>query len=158
MHELDILYDTCKTLTYELEDANEKIKRAGGKLTGGDLSTLDTITHSLKSVLTSIAMKEAENNGMNRSSERRSNNRNSYDGDNSYENGNSNDRSYDNYGNEISNARGRTGNVRRDSMGRYSRDEAEDDLMEKLREYMHETDDPTKKQEIKRFMKKLGEM
>ena len=58
----------------------------------------------------------------------------------------------------MSNARGRTGNVRRDDMGRYSRDEAEDELMDKLQEYMQLTDEPEKKQEIKRFMKKLGEM
>lgn len=67
-------------------------------------------------------------------------------------------RSYDNDMRGMSNARGRMGNVRRDDMGRYSRDEAEDDLMGKLHEYMNMVDEPEKKQEIKRFMKKLGEM
>lgn len=67
-------------------------------------------------------------------------------------------RSYDGNMGGMSNARGRMGNVRRDDMGRYSRDEAEDDLMGKLHEYMNMVDEPEKKQEIKRFMKKLGEM
>lgn len=67
-------------------------------------------------------------------------------------------RSYDGDMRGMSNARGRIGNVRRDDMGRYSRDEAEDELMDKLQEYMQLTDEPEKKQEIKRFMKKLGEM
>ena len=66
---------------------------------------------------------------------------------------------YPRYGyDDASMARGRTGNVRRDTMGRFSRDEAEDDLMGKLHEYMNMVDEPEKKQEIKRFMKKLGEM
>lgn len=136
------MHGLCNYTDRELEKMERKVE------TTGDLSEREIeYAKNLAKLKMALLTNEAMENDKNYSH-----------GDNSYENGNSNDRSYDNYGNEISNARGRTGNVRRDSMGRYSRDEAEDDLMEKLREYMHETDDPTKKQEIKRFMKKLGEM
>lgn len=40
---------------------------------------------------------------------------------------------------------------------RYSRDKVEDDLMEHLKSYMHDTDDPNKKQEIRHFMRRLEE-
>lgn len=43
----------------------------------------------------------------------------------------------------------------RDSMGRYSRSAANDELMDSLRDFMRDTNDPEKKQEIKRFMRKL---
>lgn len=56
----------------------------------------------------------------------------------------------------MSNARGRTGNVRRDSMGRYSRVEAEDAMMEALEDYMETVTDPNKKREVERFMDKMG--
>ncbi|MBR1750869.1 MAG: hypothetical protein IJ740_08325 [Ruminococcus sp.] len=60
------------------------------------------------------------------------------------------------YNRGMSNARGRTGNVRRDSMGRYSRDEAEDEMMEAMEDYLKVATDPAKKAEIERFMKKMG--
>lgn len=142
MHELDTLYDICETLNRELEEANEKIRKAGGKLSAGDLEVIDKLTHAIKSVKTTIAMIEA-------------------DGDYS--------RDYDGMGNNMnrrsmdsrtmrgrSNARGRTGNVRRDSMGRYSRAEAEDAMMEALEDYMETVTDPNKKREVERFMDKMG--
>ena len=52
-------------------------------------------------------------------------------------------------------ARGRTGNVRRDSMGRYSRDDAEDAMIDALEEYMETVSDPMKKKEAERFLAKV---
>lgn len=142
MHELDTLYDVCETLNRELEESNEKIRKAGGKLSAGDLEVVDKLTHAIKSVKTTIAMIEN-------------------DGDYS--------RDYDGMGNSMnrrsmdnrtmrgrSNARGRTGNVRRDSMGRYSRAEAEDAMMDALEDYMETVNDPNKKREVERFMEKMG--
>lgn len=156
MHELDTLYDICEMLNRELDEYSDKVRKAGGKLSAGDLEVIDKLTHAIKSAKTTIAMIEREDEY-------------SYDG-RSYENGRGGNRgggnrgggssrgnSYEGMGG-MSNARGRMGGVRRDSMGRFSRDEAEDDLMDKLQEYMQLTDEPEKKQEIKRFMKKLGEM
>lgn len=65
-------------------------------------------------------------------------------------------RSYDGYMGGMSNARGRTGNVRRDNIGRYSRAEAEDAMMDALEDYMETVTDPNKKREVERFMDKMG--
>ena len=60
MDYLKDLHETCETLSRELGEANEKIKRAGGKMSSGDLEYLDRLTHAIKSVKTTIAMMEAE--------------------------------------------------------------------------------------------------
>ena len=57
---LDTLYDLCDTVSKELETANEKINSAGGELSAGDLEYLDKLTHTMKSLKTTIAMIEAE--------------------------------------------------------------------------------------------------
>jgi hypothetical protein len=122
MHELDNLYEICETLDRELTEANEKIRQAGGKLSAGDLEVIDKITHSIKSVKTTISMLEE---GYPRSASR------DYYDDMSMRNGRNMDgRSYG-YDHGMSNARG--ANARRDSMGRYSRgDETEEELLDKL--------------------------
>jgi hypothetical protein len=122
MHELDNLYEICETLDRELTEANEKIRQAGGKLSAGDLEVIDKITHSIKSVKTTISMLEE---GYPRSASR------DYYDDMSMRNGRNMDgRSYG-YDRGMSTARG--ANARRDSMGRYSRgDETEEELLDKL--------------------------
>lgn len=63
MDYLKELHETCETLSRELGEANEKIKKGGGKLSSGDLEYLDRLTHAIKSVKTTIAMMEAEDEG-----------------------------------------------------------------------------------------------
>lgn len=92
---IEELYDLCETLEKDLAKTNEKLRKSGGELSGADLEYVDKLTHSLKSIKTTIAMMEAEEDGY---SER---GRRSYRGD-SYNRG-----SY---------AR------KRDSMGRYTRE------------------------------------
>ena len=92
---IEELYDLCETLEKDLAKTNEKLRKSGGELSGADLEYVDKLTHSLKSIKTTIAMIEAEEDGY---SER---GRRSYRGD-SYNRG-----SY---------AR------KRDSMGRYTRE------------------------------------
>ena len=119
MHELDNLYEICETLDRELTEANEKIRQAGGKLSAGDLEVIDKITHSIKSVKTTISMLEE---GYPRSASR------DYYDDMSRDGRSMDGRSYDR---GMSAARG--ANARRDSMGRYSRgDETEEELLDKL--------------------------
>lgn len=143
MHELDTLYDVCETLNRELEESNEKIRKAGGKMSAGDLEVVDKLTHAIKSVKTTIAMIEAEGDYSR-----------DYD---SMDVNSMNRRSMDSRTMRgRSNARGRTGNVRRDSMGRYSRAEAEDAMMDALEDYMENVTDPNKKREVERFMDKMG--
>ena len=57
---LETLYDLCETVSKELETANEKIKTAGGEVSGGDIEFLDRLTHIMKSLKTTIAMMESE--------------------------------------------------------------------------------------------------
>ena len=54
------LHELCETITRELDDANEKIRKAGGKLSAGDVDYIDKLTHALKSIKTTVAMMEAE--------------------------------------------------------------------------------------------------
>jgi hypothetical protein len=121
--EYETLEQLCKTVSNELNVANDKIRAAGGKLTQGDVQYLDQLTHMMKSIKTTMAMLEAEKGGSNRGSYDRS-----YEGRGSYEGGaygyESNryvgpqetmEGSYD----EGSYARGRGRGARRDSMGRY---------------------------------------
>lgn len=60
---LDTLYDLCEAVSRELELCNEKIRQAGGKLTPGDVEYLDKLTHTMKSLKTTIAMMVAEDGG-----------------------------------------------------------------------------------------------
>lgn len=143
------LYELCETISRELEDANEKIRSAGGKVSAGDVDYIDKLTHSLKSIKTTIAMMESEDEGgysgrympmYGVSHERGSNRENSY-------------------------ARG--SNVRRDSMGRYSRGysrndgysyaEGIDELLTEMRGMMGDLPEE-KRREVQRFVDKMERM
>ena len=63
MHNIEDLHELCETISREIGDANEKIRKAGGKLSGEDLTYLDKLTHTLKSLKTTIAMVEVEDGG-----------------------------------------------------------------------------------------------
>lgn len=130
----------CDTLNRELEHANEKISRAGGNITGDDLSYIDRLTHAIKSVKTTMAMMEAEDEG---------------------ESGYympMYGRSYGdrNYGMRDGNSYAR----RRDSMGRYSRRgyAMDDDMMAELRELMADAPDERTRQEFQKFISKMESM
>ena len=84
-------YDAKEMLHRELEDIVKK-----GELSAGSLDTIDKLLHSIKNACKIIMYEEYADDGY------------------SY-----NDADMDMT--DYSNARGRTGNVRRDSMGRYSR-------------------------------------
>ena len=60
---LDTLYDLCETLSRELEDVNEKIRSNGGGMSAGDLELVDKLSHAMKSIKTTIAMIEADEEG-----------------------------------------------------------------------------------------------
>lgn len=52
------LYELCDTISKEIADANEKIRTSGGKLTAGDADYIDKLTHTLKSIKTTLAMED----------------------------------------------------------------------------------------------------
>ena len=139
------MHGLCNYTDRELEKMDRKVE------TTGDLSEREIeYAKNLAKLKTALLTNEAMENEIDYSHDGRN-----IGGNRSNARG---VRSYDGDMRGMSNARGRIGNVRRDDMGRFSRDEAEDELMDKLQEYMQLTDEPEKKQEIKRFMKKLGEM
>lgn len=160
MEKTEMLHKLCKALTDELDEYSKKIEKAD-KMSAGDLAAVDTLSHALKSIKTTIAMMEAgeEEGGysgryMPRMGAYYGPGGMSYNDGMSYADG---ERMGDGRGSSY--ARGRT-NARRDSMGRYSREggysyAAEmDGIMEDLRGLM--ADMPADKQRtVERLMAEL---
>lgn len=159
---LETLYDLCETVSKELETANEKIKTAGGEVSGGDIEFLDRLTHIMKSLKTTIAMMESEmfENG----NSDYYGGRYFYDNDMSMEGGRG---SYarggrgGSYARGRSNARGgrggsynRGGSYARGGRG-YSRDESKEDFMYEIEDLMDKAPD---EQTRMKFEKLLNEM
>jgi hypothetical protein len=160
------LYELCETIKEEIGEANEKIKKAGGKLSGSDVEYIDKLTHSLKSIKAVMAMMEDEGEdeysgasyarGGNRGG--RSYRGGSYRGGNSYDDGMTGG-SYEQGGSYARDGRGRGSNARRDSMGRYSSRmdgySRHGDVIESLREVMEEAPDDRTRTEIQRLIEKM---
>lgn len=141
------LEDLCEKITEELSEANRKLDKSNGTMTGGDVEYVDKLTHALKSIKTVLAMEgEYSNEG----------------GSYRYNDGRSNARGRNRGGSyDGSYARGR--NARRDSMGRYSsergysRAEAED-MVEQLRDLMEDAPDEHTRKEFEKFISKIEQM
>ena len=50
MHNIEDLHELCETISREIGEANEKIRKAGGKLSAGDVDYIDKLSHTLKSL------------------------------------------------------------------------------------------------------------
>lgn len=141
MENIDVLYDLCEVISDEIEDSNEKIRMAGGKLTAGDVDYIDKLTHALKSIKTTIAMEEAGDEY-------------SYADGNmtgGYMGGNRG-------GSYARGSRGRGRNARRDSMGRYSRERGysrAEGVKEMLTQAMDEAQTEREREAIKKALKEL---
>jgi hypothetical protein len=103
-----------------------------GELTAGSLDTVDKLTHSIKSLDTIMAMED-------------------YSEDDYSNRGRSYDSMYER-GGRMAYAR------KRDSMGRYSRDEVREDMISDLHELMANAPDEKTKSEFKRFITRLESM
>ena len=138
MHNIEDLHELCETISREIGDANEKIRKSGGKLSGEDLTYLDKLTHTLKSLKTTIAMMEAE------------------DGDS----GRYMPHSYGLYGTPHS--YGDSYRRGRDSMGRYTSRRGgysyDDGMIEELRSLMENAPDERTKSEFRQFIAKIEKM
>ena len=142
---LETLHELCEIVSRELEELQEKIRKAGGQMSAGDLEMLDKLTHTLKSLKTTIAMMEADDGYSGRAYMP------TYYGGRSYADGNG-------MGGGNSYARGRS-NVRRDSTGRYSRggysyDDGMTDLLEQMRGMIQELPEE-KRRKAQRLMDEL---
>lgn len=154
------LYELCETLSREIDKANAKIRKANGELTAGDIEYIDKLTHSLKSVKTTLAMMEAEEGGSydDYSGRRYSRDSRSYRG-RSYDDGSYDDVAYDDMSNDGgSYARGRY--AKRDRMGRYARDgySRHANMMEELKSLMQDAPDERTRKELERLVNKMESM
>lgn len=137
------LGNLCETIEHEIRDANEKIKKANGKMSAGDLEYVDKLTHTLKSIKTAMAMMDGGYSNAMHYNDMGGHSYGRYDGDNSYNDGPYHGGSF---------AR----NIRRDSMGRYSR--ANESMVHELRELMQDAPDERTRQEFQRFISKIESM
>lgn len=146
MHDIyEVLEELCEYTEKELTKANEKLRKSNGEMSAGDVEYIDKLTHTLKSIKTTMAMLGGS----------------SYDGgsydssyDSSYEGGSN--RSGRRGGNRGGNRGGsRDGRSSRMSRRGYSRGQ---EMIEELEDLMEEARDPQTKQEFERFINKLQSM
>lgn len=127
---------------YELKDAlcEELEKYADKEISAGTLEIVDTLAHALKNINKVIEDGEAEEYS------------------NEYRGGSYRD-SYG-YNGRGSYARGRR-NAKRDSMGRYSREDGysrNEDYIDQLHDMMQNTNDESVRQELQRIAKRMESM
>ena len=135
MHELYELKDKLMT---ELEEYGKQ------EMTAGSLEVIDKLSHAIKNICKIIESYEDEEDGYSQRGR-------SYD-DGMNVDGRSYRKSRDYRGRSY--ARGRVGNVRRDSMGRYSRADGIEELVENVRGMMGELPQNLQ-QDAQRFVQKL---
>lgn len=140
MHEkIEQLHDLCESVMREVEKTNEKLRMAGGELSAGDMEYLDKLTHTLKSLKTTIAMMEAEDDGY------------SSDYGYTYAQGGNRGRG-GNRGGRMRSYTGSYARQRRDSMGRYSRDE---DFKGMLEDAMEEAPNESIRQQLRSVLQMM---
>ena len=130
----------------EMEELERKADK-DGKLSMAEMQYLDTLAHTKKNLLKADEMWE-ESEYSEAMDGRGTSYRRSYDRGTSYR--------YDD--DTMSMARGRRGNVRRDSMGRYSRAEGAEMMVDELRELMQEAPDERTRMEFQKFIQKIEQM
>lgn len=144
------LYEAKETVGNEIGDLNKKIRNNGGKITGADVDMLDKLTHSMKSLATTCAMLEAEEEGYSGHYMPMpygySRNGNGYSG-----NGNG----YSRNGNGYSgNGGGYSRRYSRESRDGYGYSGA-GDMTERLRQMMDEAPDDLTRREIQKLMERM---
>ena len=142
------IYELKEKLCDELEEYGEK------KLDAGSLDVIDKLAHTIKNLDKIIEKYEedeySERYAMEGGSYQRGGNRGGQ--------GCSREMAYDNDMTAGSYARGRGRNARRDSMGRYSRADGNEMMVQELRDLMQEAPDERTKMEFKKFIQKMEQM
>ena len=135
----------------ELEDLERKAEKEG-KLTAAEVQYMDTLAHTKKNLLKADQLWEESEY--------------SEAGDGSYARGRSYARGGRRGGNSRAGGRSYEGSyargARRDSMGRYSREGgysmANDEMVEELRNLMHDAPDDRTRMEFEKFIRKVEQM
>lgn len=131
---MDALYDLKEMLCEELEEYGRK-----EKMDVGSLEVVDKLAHTIKNL--DKIIEKYEDSGYS---------------EDMYNDGTLEGGKYSRRMRPYSMARGRTGNVRRDSMGRYSKDTKM--MVHELRELMEDAPDERTKMEFKKFIEKVEHM
>lgn len=139
------VYDLKETVGHKIAQANKKIKANGGDIANDDVDIVDKLSHSIKSLVTTCAMLEAEEDG------------GEYSG-----------RYAPAYNPGVTYARDGRDNYSRDGSGthggysrnRYSRENRNGysrtgDMMDQLRQMIDEAPDETTRMEIRKLMDKM---
>lgn len=141
----------------ELEELERKADK-DGKLSMAEMQYVDMLAHTKKNLLKAEEM-------MGEDGEYSMNGEGGMMSNRSYTRGGNRgggNRSNDGGSYRSSYARGRGRNARRDSMGRYSRDEDysmdASEMVEQLREMMQDAPDQQTRQEFQRFIQKIEQM
>ena len=141
------VYDLKETVGHKIAQANKKIKANGGDIENDDIGMIDELSHSIKSLVTTCAMLEAEEDGGY--SERYAPMWNP-------------GISYDHMGRETRENYSRDGSGTHGgySRNRYSRENRNGysrtgDMMDQLRQMMDEAPDETTRMEIRKLMDKM---
>ena len=149
------VYDLKETVGHKIAQANKKIKANGGDIASDDVEIIDALTHSLKSLVTTCAMLEAENDDGGYSG---------YSGHYmpAWNPGITYGRAYRDGGNSYENRDGYSGNHGGYSRNRYSRENRNGysrtgDMHDQLREMMEDAPDDVTRMEIKKLMDKMDQ-
>lgn len=128
----------------ELEDLERKAEK--GKLSMAEVQYVDMLAHAKKNLLKGDEMMDGE----------------SYMYDDGYSRERGGNRGGGRSNDEYMNARGRGRNARRDSRGRYSSEGRymmdAGDMVDQLRDMMHDAPDERTRMEFERFIKKMESM
>lgn len=147
MHEkIEQLYELCESVMREVEKTNEKLRMSGGELSAGDMDYLNKLTHTLKSLKTTIAMMEAEDEDGYSSERGYSQAYYAQGGRGGSRGGNRGGQSNRSYN------MGSYARRRRDSMGRYSRD---DDFKGMLEDAMEEAPNDSIRQQLRSMLQMM---
>ena len=141
---IDQIYEMKEAVAFEIGEANKRIEQSGGKLSKEDLDIVDKLSHAMKSLVTTCAMLEAEEEGYS----------SDYMQGQSYRGGYSGRNRRDGYSGEGYSSRGRysrEGREGRNSYG-YSRT---GDMSEHLRQMMDEAPDENTRMVIRKLMDRM---
>jgi hypothetical protein len=141
------VYDLKETVGHKIAQANKKIKANGGDIANDDVEIIDKLTHSLKSLVTTCAMLEAEEDD-------------GYSG--RYMPTWNPGVTYRRDGNSYDNRDGYSGNRGGYSRNRYSRENRNGysrtgEMSDQLRQMMEEAPDDMTRMEIKKLMDKMDQ-
>ena len=128
-----------------MQEYEDKVAR-GGDLSSKDVECLKDLAKTKMAILTNEAMEDSDGGYSNRYYSR--------DDGISYGSG----RTYYNGGRYSRDGRGRGTYAKRDSMGRYSRDEANEEIINRLNEVMNDAPNEQTKQEIRKLINKMEQM